>query len=171
MSLRELLRFPLIPLRDIWPIEDRDFTPWLAHNLDLLGEALDLNLVLRATEVRFQGQHQPDIIADVTVTGPVVVVENQLDASDDGHFDRLVPYAQAARAGHVIWVAPSFRLKHRDALARLNEERDDVRLYRGVRVTVVRINSWLRGISFSEVEPHHNGSFVKKVHLFVDTGE
>ena len=171
MAMRELGRFPSIPLRDIWPIEHRDFTPWLARNLDLLGKALDLNLTLRNTEVRFQGQHQPDIIADESGIGPVVVVENQLDDSDDGHFNRLVPYAQATQAGHMIWVAPTFGLKHRDALARLNEERDDVKVYRGVRVRVVRINSWLRGVTFSEVEPHHNGYFVKKVHLFVDTGE
>ena len=71
----------------------------------------------------------------------------------------------------MIWVAPSFSPQHRRALARLNEERGGVKLYRGVRITVRRINSWLRGVCFSGVEPHHDGWFVKRVHLFVDTGE
>ena len=174
MAMRELWRLPRVPLREIWKDERKDFTPWLERNVELLGLSIDLNLRPVDKEVRFRGpdrDYQPDLIVEVSETRERVVVENQLNASDEGHFNRLVPYAQSARSEHVIWVAPSFRLKHRDGLARLNEKNDDVTVYRGVRVTVVRINGWMRGVSFSEVEPHHNGYFVKKVHLFVDTGE
>ena len=31
-------------IRDIWKTEDRDFTPWLVENIELLNEDLGLNI-------------------------------------------------------------------------------------------------------------------------------
>lgn len=39
-------RLEPIPLRELWPNEARDFTTWLAENLDFLGEALGMELSL-----------------------------------------------------------------------------------------------------------------------------
>lgn len=35
-----------VPLREVWGREDINFTPWLADNIDKLGEALGLELEL-----------------------------------------------------------------------------------------------------------------------------
>jgi hypothetical protein len=35
-----IARLERLPLRDLWSHEARDFTAWLAENLDLLGETL-----------------------------------------------------------------------------------------------------------------------------------
>ena len=45
--------FEPVDLRDIWPDEAKDFTPWLAQskNLALLAEALNMELKLEAQEV------------------------------------------------------------------------------------------------------------------------
>ena len=37
-------------LRDIWPHEALNFTPWVAENVDLLGEALGLEITVDETE-------------------------------------------------------------------------------------------------------------------------
>ena len=33
-----------VNIRELWPNEARDFTPWLADNIDRLGDALALGL-------------------------------------------------------------------------------------------------------------------------------
>jgi hypothetical protein len=43
-----------VPVRTVWPLEDKDFTPWLAkdQNLELLSEILQLGeLEVEGTEV------------------------------------------------------------------------------------------------------------------------
>jgi len=39
-----------VNIRELWPNEAHDFTPWLAENLDRLSEALGMDLELTARE-------------------------------------------------------------------------------------------------------------------------
>ncbi|HDM60123.1 MAG TPA: DUF4268 domain-containing protein, partial [Archaeoglobus veneficus] len=40
----EIGRLERIPLREVWKHEALDFTKWLEENIDVLNEALDINL-------------------------------------------------------------------------------------------------------------------------------
>lgn len=62
-----------IPLRDAWTHEARDFTPWLAENLDRLSELLGLELELICTErpvgsfnldIDARDLHSDDVVAN-----------------------------------------------------------------------------------------------------------
>ena len=51
MTENQLGQLEEVELRSIWSDEARDFTPWLADNLDLLGRAIGLDLEREDTEV------------------------------------------------------------------------------------------------------------------------
>ncbi len=117
-----------VSLRRVWPDEARDFTPWLADNLSLLGSKLNLVLEREGVEVVLPGAGQVDILAKQAETGARVVIENQLGLSDDSHCLRLLGYAANAEANILVWVARDFRRYHRSILSWLNES-DSIAAY------------------------------------------
>ncbi len=60
----------LLPMqvRDVWPHEGRDFTPWLLDNADVLSQVLNMDLDLQAAEHRV-GDFYLDLVGVDTATG------------------------------------------------------------------------------------------------------
>jgi hypothetical protein len=111
-----------VPLRQIWPREANDFTPWLADpdNLSLLADTLNLDeLQVQGTEVPV-GNFFIDILAR-DVEGHVVVIENQFGPTDHTHLGQILTYVagQEGRAT-VVWIAEVIREEHRAAIDWLN---------------------------------------------------
>ncbi len=106
-------------LREIWPNEALNFTPWLAENLDSLGNAVDMKLTLLQQEAPGWAGFL-DILAEANGKGKVAI-ENQLEASDSDHFARLIGYAANHDARVLIWVAPQFWQYHLRQVAWLNK--------------------------------------------------
>ena len=50
MTTPKLGKLELVPLRKVWAHEERNFTPWLAENLHLLSEVVDMDLELIEVE-------------------------------------------------------------------------------------------------------------------------
>ena len=97
-----------VNLREAWPNEAQDFTPWLADHLHLLGKELNLDLKDTATEVTLPVGGRVDIIATQADTDEKVVIENQLEDADDSHCLRLIGYAANSDANILVWVAQRF---------------------------------------------------------------
>ena len=129
--------FELVDVRTEWKDEARDFTPWLAGNLDLLGEVLGLNLELDQREEAV-GPFSLDILAREADEGTIVAIENQLDWTDHSHLGQLLTYATGGGAHIAIWVAPEFRYEHAEALHSLNEWTSERIRFYGVKVEVVK---------------------------------
>ena len=126
-----------LPVRTEWPDEASDFTPWLAKNLDLLGDELGVRLELVQQEMPV-GPFSLDILARDADTGMMVAIENQLEWTDMSHLGQLLTYATGCSAHVAIWVAPEFRYEHANALHRFNEwTGNDIRFY-GVKIELVR---------------------------------
>ena len=124
-----------IPLRRIWPNETIHFTPWLAKNLSELAAELGVELQLTQTEAYGYGGYT-DILAEVAGGGKVVI-ENQLELSDNDHFVRLVGYAADHDAKILIWVAPQFDEYHQRLLGWLDQALGDDREIHAVQVKLV----------------------------------
>ncbi len=108
-----------VDLREVWPHEAQDFTPWLAANLGKLGEALGLNLVLESVEAAV-GSFSLDVLAHDVGGDRPVIIENQLGTTDHNHLGQLLTYAAGYDAGVVVWLTADFRDEHRAALDWLN---------------------------------------------------
>ena len=148
MTNQQLGRIEAVDLRQIWQHEANDFTPWLAGHLDLLGEALNLDLSL----VESEGQVGPfavDVVAD-SGSG-LVVIENQLEQTDHGHLGQLLTYAAGRDAQTLIWITPQFRDEHRAALDWLNHwTSEEIEVY-GVEVRAIRIGDSMPAPEFRPV--------------------
>lgn len=137
----ELSRLQTVELRDIWPNEAADFTPWLAEekNLNLLAETLGLELELEEQEISV-GDFQADILCK-NEDDSWVVIENQLEETNHSHLGQILTYAAGLDAHTVIWIAKKFRDEHRAALDRQNEITDDRFSYFGVEIKVWQIGN------------------------------
>ena len=129
--------FEQMEVRDKWKDEARDFTPWLAENLDLLGRAIGMELKPIQEEQQV-GPFSLDIMAREADEGVIIAIENQLEWTDTGHLGQLLTYAAGCGAHIAIWVAPDFRYEHAQALHRLNEWTGERIRFYGVKVEVVR---------------------------------
>lgn len=121
-------RLEKVPLRGIWPNEARDFTTWLAENLDFLGEALGLSLSLVEQEAA-AGIFSADVLAEDAGGNPVII-ENQLERTDHDHLGKLITYLSNLDAKTAIWITSDPRPKHETAIHWLNQTLPaDVALY------------------------------------------
>lgn len=107
-------------LREIWVDEAKQFTPWLAENIQLLNEATGLQLEVQAQE-KSVGIFRADIVANDIMTGETVLIENQIEETDHCHLGQIFTYTSGLQAGTAIWIAARFNDEHRAALDWLNQ--------------------------------------------------
>lgn len=111
-------------LRSIWPYEALNFTPWVAENVDLLADAVGLDITVDETESSV-GDFNVDIYASETGTDRKIIIENQLEDTDHDHLGKLITYASGKGADVVIWVVKHAREEHKAAVEWLNNHTDD----------------------------------------------
>ena len=117
MPKQDLGRLKVVPLHEVFDDEPGDFSPWLYENLDLLGDAIQLDLIPVEREGKV-GALSVDIVAESELG--VVVIENQIRRSDHDHLGKLLSYGAGREALFLVWVAQSFKDEHLEALGWLN---------------------------------------------------
>ena len=106
--MAKISKISKIPIREEFPHEAHDFTPWLKENLHYIAEELHLEFrddVLTEVEV---GPYFCDVLAE-TEDGKKVVIENQFDRADHDHLGKMLTYAAGLDADVLIWIAETFR--------------------------------------------------------------
>ncbi len=133
-----LTRLIAVPVKDVWPTEPYDFTPWLLENAELLSEALGLDIELESREYKV-GKFFLDIIGREVGTGNPVIIENQYGVTDHAHLGQILTYAGGIKPTTVVWVAEQFTEEHRAALEWLNTHTDSTIRFFGVELGAVTL--------------------------------
>ena len=129
-----------VPLREIWQHEANDFTPWLAENIEALGEALGLDLELTGKEAAV-GDFALDLLAKDLTSSRTVIIENQLSQTNHDHLGKLLTYSAGFDASTAIWLSEEIRDEHRQAMEWLNQKTGIDTQFFAVVVEVLKIDN------------------------------
>lgn len=153
-----------VDLRDIWETEDKDFTPWLAEekNIVLLGDSIGIDLEVESQEKNV-GPFRADILARDTSANHYVLIENQLEVTDHKHLGQIMTYAAGLDAFSIIWIAKQFTEEHRAAIDWLNRITDDHINFFGIEIEVLKIGNSIAAPQFKVIaKPNDWTRSVKK---------
>lgn len=128
-------RLERVALRTVWQHEAYDFTQWLQHDIDVVNEALDLEIV-NVDREQAAGKFSIDLVAE-DAHGRTLIIENQLEKSDHDHLGKLITYLTAMQAKAAIWIVQEPRPEHVAAVTWLNQALDAD--FYMVKVEAVRI--------------------------------
>ncbi|MHA1832422.1 MAG: hypothetical protein ACTSV7_00395 [Candidatus Baldrarchaeia archaeon] len=113
-------RLKRIPIRDVWKNEEREFTPWLKENIDLLGETLGMELSASEQEAKVGKHFEADLLAEGP-NGDLVVIENQFGKSDHDHLGKLLTYSTNLEVKTAVWICEDPQPEHIEAISWLNK--------------------------------------------------
>ncbi|MCD6112904.1 MAG: DUF4268 domain-containing protein [Bacteroidales bacterium] len=146
----ELGKLKTITPRKKWNNEARDFTPWLANNIEELNKTLGLELEVENTEVAV-GPYSADILARDIGTGKYVVIENQLERTNHDHLGKSITYASVLDASMIIWIATNFTEEHKKSLDWLNDHTTDEISFYGVQIELWQIDDSNAALKFNVI--------------------
>ena len=140
-------------LREVWPHEALDFTPWLAEekNLALLADAVGLEITVDETESKV-GDFKVDIYATETGTERRIIIENQLEDTNHDHLGKLITYASGKGADIVIWIVKRAREEHRAAIEWLNNHTEENISFFLIEIKLYKIGNSDPAVKFEIIE-------------------
>jgi len=115
-----------IPLREVWPHEQYDFSAWVKDNIVVVDEQVGLTIDPETLDPESaSGSFAADLVGTATdeATGKQVkvVIENQLERTDHDHLGKVMTYVAHHEASVAIWIAGEARPEHVRAVQWLNE--------------------------------------------------
>lgn len=140
-------------LREVWPHEALDFTPWLAkeENMAFLADAVGLEITVDEEESPV-GDFNVDIFASETGTERKIIIENQLEDTNHDHLGKLITYASGKSAEIIIWVVKRAREEHKAAIEWLNNHTDEKIGFFLCEIKLYRIGNSDPAVKFEVIE-------------------
>lgn len=137
-----------VKIKDIWKTEDRDFTPWLVENINLLNEQLGLNIIDPQSETRLVS-FKVDIIGE-DEQGKVII-ENQFYNSDHDHLGKLITYlSNVNETKKAIWIVEEAKPEHIKAIEWLNQNSTSCLFYL-VKIQLFKVDDSQPAAQFSVI--------------------
>jgi hypothetical protein len=137
---RRIVRPLPVPVRDVWPSEAVDFTPWLGQHLQFLDEIGLGALTLVEIEASLPGLGRSlDILAETT-DGRRIAIENQYSSVDHDHLTRGLAYAVGHEARALVVIAESHRPEFVAVADYLNRCQEKLGDEQGIGVFLVAVS-------------------------------
>lgn len=155
-------------LRKFWQREAHNFTPWLRDNIELLADAIGMDLTVEETESSV-GDFKVDILACEDGGERKVIIENQLEETNHDHLGKLITYASGKEASVVIWVVRRARDEHKAAIAWLNNHTDEQVGFFLCEIKVYRIGNSEPAVKFEVIEQPNDWSKAVRNESVTDT--
>ena len=162
-----------VNIRKVWGHEQYGFSAWLSNeeNINELGEILGLNLTDIKSE-QFVGNYRCDIICKDEISEKVVLIENQLEATNHDHLGRIITYASGLDAAVVVWIVESARQEHASAIEWLNKHTDNTVDFFLLEVHAYQIGDSQPALQFKIVEqPNDFAKNIKSLSKISEVGE
>lgn len=105
-----------LTLRDLWPNEATDFTPWLEGNIiipTILQMIENQSFEFWKREVPV-GDYRMDMIYQSEKSR--YIIENQFGLSDNKHFGQILMYRYLTKMNNILWICDSVSLEHQKIL-------------------------------------------------------
>ena len=150
MNVPDLGSIQWVNPRKIWPDEASDFTPWVAENIGLLSEAIGIDIEIVDREVAV-GDFRVDLVGKQIGTGLTVIIENQLETTNNTHLGQILAYAAGLDAEIVVWVSPKFKDEHQKAIEWLNAHSSEKLSFFAVEVEALRVDDSRPAVTFKVV--------------------
>lgn len=166
----KLGRLTEVNVRELWPHEQYDFSNWLAkdENIELLGETVGLTLTEVDKEV-YVGAYRCDLVVKDETTGIKVIIENQLESSDNNHLGQIITYASGLDASVIIWIVKEGREEHKSAIEWLNNNTNKDLGFFLIELHAYKIGDSLAAPKFEIVEKPND--FIKNSKNNTGSGE
>ncbi len=132
--------FKLTPvkIRDVWPTEDKAFTPWLVDNIDYLNEGIGLNIRDPQREEKLVNFYV-DIVAEDDQGK--IIIENQFNNSDHDHLGKLITYlSNVEDTKKAIWIVEDAKAEHVRAIEWLNQN-SQICLFYLVKIQIFKVDN------------------------------
>lgn len=146
----QLVKLEKISPKRQWSHEEHDFTPWLADNLQDLGDVIGYDLEFVAREVPV-GPYWADILAKDLNSDVKVVIENQLEKTNHDHMGKCITYSSVLDAKIIIWISPQFTDEHKKAMEWLNDNTPSELSFYAIELSLLKIDDDKASVVFDVV--------------------
>lgn len=157
-------RLTKVNIKELWRHEQYDFSNWLSkeENIELLNDILGLTLIDVKKEVNV-GAYRCDIVAKDETSDTIIVIENQLEASDHDHLGKIITYASGLSADFIVWIVKEARSEHRSAIEWLNNNTNKNINFFLIELHAYKIGNSIPAPKFEVIEMPNN--FIKNTKL------
>lgn len=140
--LGKLTKLGVSDIRKIWPLEEKDLSPWITDNIDALNDVLNLQIEIESTE-EYVHNFRLDLAGTDNTSQMPVIIENQFGPSNHDHLGKLITYSAAKEAGIMIWIANEIQTAHASAIEWLNRISPPDMTFYGIELEVFKIDESL----------------------------